>query len=338
MLLQPSGQGLRAGVVVGLLGVLAIAWGLSGLYEVGADQSGMVTRFGAFVDETGPGLHYHLPAPIEAVRTLPVGGVNRLDLSAEGDGTDGVGLMLTQDGQPAEVSFSLQWRIVDPYKYLFLSGDPRAALRQEAAEAMRQAVAQSSFTDLTAYSRGGAPARATALLQAALRRDDLGLSATGLQIRDVEPPAGAQAGFHDMAAAREDAQMTARDVGGYRDRVLAAARGDAAKTVQASQSYRDQEVSEARGEAERFALVDAQYRKAPDVTRERLYTETMERVLHNTSKVIVQTPKGFSGQIVLPPELFRSKPPEPPAPAQPQGQAGQPAAPAAADPSTAPTA
>ena len=329
VMLKSSGRGVRKSVVTGLLGVVAIAWGLSGIYEVGPDEAGMVIRFGAFVAETGPGVHYHLPAPIEAVRRLPIGSVNRLDLAAGGDDAGGLGSMATQDHQLAEVSFSVQWRITDPYKYLFQAGDPQAALRQDAAAAMRQAVGQTPFAEVVAAGHGGASARAAALLRASLRHDDLGVSASSLQIGDVEPPAGAQAGFHDMAEAREDARIASRDVGAYRDRVLAAAGGDAAKAAQASQGYRDLEVSEARGEAERFALVDAQYRKAPDVTRERLYTEMMERVLHNTRKVIVQTPKGFSGQIVLPPELFRARPTEQSAsPAPSQG----PAAPA---PSTA---
>ncbi len=331
-LLTPSGRSLRASVVAGLAGGLAITWGLSGIYEVGEDQSGMITRFGAFVGETGPGLHYHLPAPIEAVRQLPVGGVNRLDIAGEEDDGGEAGAMLTRDGQLAQVSFSVQWRIVDPYKYLFESADPMAVLRHDAAAAMRQAVVQTAFADMTTAGRGGASARAEGLLQTALRKDDLGVSALGLQIRDVAPPAAAQAGFHDMAAAREDAQIAARDIGAYRDKVMDAARGDAAKAVQASQGSRDQEVSGARGEAERFALVDAQYRKAPDVTRERLYTEMMERVLHNTSKVIVQTPKGFTGQIVLPPELFRARPAVTPAPSAqiPSGSAQPQAAPTAA--------
>ena len=310
-----------------------IAWGLSGVYEVGADESGMVTRFGGFVEETGPGLHYHLPAPIEAVRTLPVGAPIRLELG-------GAGPMLTRDGDLVDVDASLQWRIADPYKYLFQLADPDAALRRATEAALRQAVSQTSFADMTTAGHGDVSSRATALLQAALGREDAGVSVAGVQVRDAQPPETARAGFHDMAAAREDAQIAARDVGAYRDRGLAAARGDAAKVVQASQGYRDQEISEARGEAARFGLIDAQARKAPDVTRERLYTETMERVLHNTNKVIVQPAKGSAGQIVLPPELFRSKPPAaPPQPNPPQGQpSAQPSDATPADPQSGPTA
>ncbi len=330
---------MRASVAGGALAALVVAWGLGGVYEVGADEVGVVTRFGAFVGETGSGLHYHLPAPIEAVRQLSVNVPNYPDV-APGGGEDGTsGPMLTRDGQLADVGFSLQWRITDPYTYMFHSAEPDAVLLRAADAAMRDAVGQTTFAELTSAGRGGAADRAAALLQARVRQDAFGVSTGAVQIRDVEPPPAAQPGYHDMAAAREDAQIAARDVGAYRDRVLTAARADATKAVQASQVSRDQEVSEARGEAARFALIDAQYRKAPDVTRERLYTEMMERVLHNTRKVIVQ--KGADGQIVLPAELFRSKPAETPqgSPPQSQGQqAGQAAGRPAADAQAGPTA
>ena len=325
MVLYWSGKRVRRRIVSGALVVVLAAWGLSGVYEVGSDQSGMVSRFGAFVEETGPGLHYHLPAPIEAVRMLPVGAPIRLDL--------GAGPMLTRDGDLVDVDADLQWRITDPYRYLFRLADPDAVLRRATEAALREAVSQTSFADMMAAGRGGVTAKATALIRAALDDQDAGVAVVAVQGRDAEPPAAARPGFHDMAAAREDAQIAERDVGAYRDRVMAAARGEAAKVVQASQGYRDQEISEARGEAARFALIDAEARKTPDVTRERLYTEMMERVLHNTNKVIVQPAKGTSGQIMLPSELFRSKPAEAPSPPQAPSPQGQPGAPS---PSAAP--
>ncbi len=323
--LRPSGRGVRASVAAAALAAPLIAWGLSGIYEVDADETGMVTRLGAFEGETGPGLHYHLPAPFETVRRLSVGTPNRLEL---GEGGQAPGPMLTRDGQLADVTFSVSWRIADPYKYLFGSAEPDTELRRGAEAAMREAVSQATFADMTTAAREGVSAKAASVLQAMLRREDFGVSAQNVEIRDVEPPEGAQGGFHDVAAAREDARNAVGDVGAYRDRALAAARADAAKSIQASQSARDQEISEAGGEADRFAVIDAQYRKAPDVTRERLYTEMMERVLHNTNKVIVQMPKGAGGQIVLPPDVFRTKTGTTPsqggsAQGQPQGSAGQ---------------
>ena len=332
MALHPSSRGLRRRLASAALAVGLIGWGLSGVYGVGAGQSGMVTRFGAFVEETGPGVHYHLPSPIEGVQRLPVGAPVQLDL-------DDADPMLSRDGDLVDVAASLRWRITDPYKYLFQRPDPEGTLKRATETALRQAVSQASFADVTAAGHGGVSSRATALLQAALGREDAGVAIMGVQVRDAQPPELARAGFHDMAAAREEAQIAERDVGAYRDRVLAAARGDATKVVQASQGYRDQEISEARGEAARFTLIDAQARKAPDVTRERLYTEMMERVLHNTNKVIVQPAKGAAGQIVLPSELFRPKSSEPPPPPQADSPQGRPVVqPSGAEPQAGPTA
>ena len=334
LVLHPSSRRLLRWLTGGAVAIGLILWGLSGIYEVRDGQSGMVTRFGAFVEETGPGVHYHLPAPIDDVQRLPVGVPIRLDL-------DDADPMLPRDGDLVDVAASLQWRITDPYKYLFQLSGPDGALKRATEIALRQAVSQTSFADVTAAGHGGVSTRAAAILQGNLGRGDAGVAVMSVQVHDAQPPDGALAAFHDMAAAQKEVQIAERDVGSYRDRVLATARGDAAKVVQTSQGYRDQEISEARGEAARFALIDVQARKTPDVTRERLFTEMMERVLHNTSKVIVQPAKGMANQIVLPAELFRSKSPEAPPPPQasPQGRSGVPPSGAAStDPQSGPTA
>ena len=293
-------------LVAGAALAALLAWAASGTYVVEPDQTGLVTRFGALVAQAGPGLHYHLPAPIESVREVAAGALNRLDLGAS-SGNDASNLMLTRDGDLVDVDYAVQWRIRDPERYLFGLANPEASLKLAAQSALREAVARVALHDIVAAGRGGAPARATASMQAALDRDGAGIDVVGLQVSDVEPPEAAQGGYHEIADAHDQAQAALRDVRTYRDRVVAQARGDAAKMLQVSQGYRDEEVSEAKGEAERFALIDAQYRKAPQVTRDRLYTETMERVLHNTNKVIVQTEKGASPSIVLPSDLFRPK-------------------------------
>ncbi len=330
--LHPSGRGVRRSVLAGGAGAVALAWALSGVYLVPAGEQAVVTRFGQVVGEAGPGLQYHLPAPIEVVRRLPVGVTNRLDLGSGAD--DAASQMLTSEGDLADVAFTVQWRIADPQRYLVGLADPDASLRSASEDAMREAVRRTPLADLLSTGHGEAGVRAAALLQAALDRDRAGVQVVGVSLRDVQPPDAAQAGFHDVAAAAEEARTALRDATAYRARVVAEAHADAAKTVQTSQGYRDQEVSEAKGEATRFALVDAQYRKAPQATRDRLYTETMERVLHNANKIIVQTPKGASASIVLPAEAFRPRmtgagqsPGAPPAasagPASPQASPGQ---------------
>ncbi len=313
-MLSRDGRKISPAFVAAALGVVLAAWASTGVYVVEADQVDVVTRFGAFVGQAAPGLHYHLPAPVEAVHSAPTG-VNRLSIGGAVD--DAAGQMLTRDGDLADMAFTVQWRIVDPVHYLFQLAAPDTTLKLAAQGAMREAVGRISLADLLSAGRGGAPARAASLMQQALDRQNAGVSIAGVQVSDVRPPEGAQAGFHDVAGASAEAQAGVRDANTYRDRVVAEAKGEVAKSVQASQSYRDQEIAEAKGEADRFALVDAEYRKAPDVTRERLYSETMERVLHNTRKVIVQTPPGSSTQIILPPELFRPKSSDTPAPASP---------------------
>ena len=327
--MRPGERRVRRSVLAGGLGVLAAAWALSGLYAVQADQTAVVTRFGAVVGRDGPGLRYHLPYPFESVRRLSVGRVEQVDLGA--GAADGAGgRMLTHDGDLVDLSYVVQWRIADPLAYLAGLADPQASLRAAAASAMQDAVGRLSLGELLAADRDGAGPRAVALMQAALDREHAGIKVVGVEVRDVTPPDAAQAGFRALATARDDADASARQAQAYAARIAVDARADANKLVQASQGYRDQEVSEARGEADRFTQIDAQYRKAPQVTRDRLYTETMERVLHSANKVIVQTSKDASTQIVLPPDVFRPKPSD----AQPPA-AAVPSSPRASDPSPA---
>ena len=320
--LRRSGRGVRLGVAAGAaLGLLA-GWLASGLYIVQSGEVAVVTRFGALQGVVGPGLHYHPPAPIGSAHRLSLQSVNRADLGSS-DPNDSAGRLMTRDGDLLGVAYEVRWRVADPRRYVFGVADPQAALRQAARAGMRQAVSVSSLADLLGARHDAVGPRAAVLTQAALDLAGAGIRVEGIDVRDVEPPAVAEAAFHDLSGAVEDAQAARRDADTYRARTLADARADAAKAVQTSQGYRDQEVSEARGEAARFALIDAQYRKAPEVTRERLYTETMERVLHDTPKVVIQAP---GAQVVLPPEAFRQKPPPTPAPAATAPQTAAPGA------------
>ena len=307
--LRPSDRRVRISVLASGVGLIAAVWALSGLYVVDADQSAVVSRFGRIVGEVGAGLHYHLPFPIESVRWLETGEVHRLDLSAD-DGQGEAGQMLTRDGDLVDPAYTVEWRIADVRGYLSGLADPEATLRTLAAGALRDTVGQLALSQVLAPGHGQAGERARALLQASLERDRAGITVVGLEIRDMAPPEAAQAGYRDVSAAQADADVQARDAQAYRSRVLAQARADAAKLVQTSQGYLDQEVSEAKGEAARFTLMDAQYRKSPEATRDRLYTETMERVLHNTNKVILPSSPASGGPVVLPPELFRPRSPD----------------------------
>ena len=303
---------------------LVSGWAASGLYVVDPDQTAVVTRFGAEAGQVGPGVHYHLPAPFEAARTLPLLAGNRLDLGSA-DAGDAAARMLTRDGALMAPAYTVQWRVSDASRYLRAAADPDTLLRTAAQAAMRQAVGEATLAErLPAPPRGGG-ARAARHQVAALDRAGAGVNIDGVQVRDMQPPAAAQGALHEVSAAAADAQAGLRAAAAYRDRVVAEAKGEAAKAVQASQGYRDQEISEARGEAARFGLVVKVYHRYPDVTRERLYTETMERVLHATRKVVVQTSRG-PASVVLPPDAFHTRP-EPPLPTAGAGQGPDAAAP-----------
>ena len=325
---------LRLAITLGLAAGLVAGWAASGVYVVGQDQTAVVTRFGAQVQKVGPGVHYHLPAPFEATRMLPLETVSRLDLGSA-DADDASARILTRDDAMMAPAYTVLWRVTDPSRYLRAAADPDALLRAAAQAAMRQAIGEATLAELLSGDRGGVASRAALHLQAALDRAGAGVRIEGVQVRDMQPPAAAQAALHEVSAAGAEAQAGLRGAEAYRDRVVAEAKGDAAKAVQASQGYRDQEISEARGEATRFGLVDRAYRRYPDVTRERLYIETMERVLHATRKVVVQTPQG-GASVVLPPEAFRTRP-EPTAPMAGAGQAPD-AGPAASSQKSAPDA
>lgn len=335
--LRPSGRrgwlGILGGAAVGLLA----GWMASGTFLVRPGQVALVTRWGEPTAQLGPGLHYHWPAPIGASHSVSLGTVNRLDLGS-GDPSDATGPLLTREGDLLGVAYTVEWRVADLRRYLSAAADPRATVGAAAREGMRQAVGATPVADLLSASRGGVAERAARRMQAALDRVGAGVSVVGVDIREVQAPDAAQGALHDLSAAADDADLARRDGDAYRARVLAEAHADAAKMVQASQGYRDQEVSEAKGEAERFTRVDAEYRKAPGVTRDRLYTETMERLLHGTPKIIVQLPKGAAAQINLPPDALRPKPAEAPsASAPPPANAAQGAPGSAAPPTGGPS-
>jgi modulator of FtsH protease HflK len=297
---------LRPTPAMAAVAVIALAsgWALTGLYRVQPNQQAVVLRFGGYAGRTGPGLNYHLPYPIESVRKISLASINRLDI---GGGSDAAApseaRMLTRDGRLADVDYIVQWRVSDPVAYLFHLADPEAAVRIAAQSAMRQAVGNATLSEVLSSNRGQMQATAAALTQASLDRYGAGVAVVEVQVRDTEPPEAAAAAWRDLASARQDAETAVAEAQAYRTRVSGEARSEAVRAVQAAQGYSDQVQREAAGEAERFALIDAQYRRAPTVTRQRLYIETMEHVLRASNKVVVDT-QGHS-TIALPPELFR---------------------------------
>jgi membrane protease subunit HflK len=230
--------------------------------------------------------------------------------------------MLTGDENIVDLSFTVQWHVSDAAKYLFDIRDPDAAVKAVAESAMREVVGRNRLTEIITNGRGAVETQTIALMQRILDRYQAGITVDAVQIQNANPPQDVVPAYQDIARAGQDKQSYINDANKYRNRVINEAKGDAAKITQAAEGYRAQVTKEAQGQAARFDELYKQYRLAPGLTRERLYIETMQRVLTHSHKVIVDA-KGSTAPIILPPDAFRSSlggGADAPAPAQPQAQ------------------
>jgi len=289
-------------------GVLAAFYLLAGVIVVSPREEAVVTTFGAWTRTYGPGIGYHLPI-IERSRKIDV---TTLRTASIGGGTgDGDTLMLTGDENIVDLSFSVTWRVSSPGRYLFNIADPDATLKAVAESAMREVIGRSALEPIISRGRGQIQIEVAQLMQRILDSYGAGIVIDGVQISEANPPKEVVDAFRDVNNASQFAESLANQ-----------ARGQAAQVRQAALGYKAQVVREAAGEAARFNQVYEQYRLAPGVTRDRLYIETMERVLGKTNKVIVDS-KGASAPLILPPDVFRPK-------AAPQSSTTVPATPARA--------
>ena len=305
---EPGGGPIRPRAIAILAGGVGLLWLLSGVYMVQPNQQGVVTTFGAFSRTDGSGLRYHLPFPIERAQLLSVTSQQSLDVggSAEQDAPE-ESLMLTGDENIIDLDFSVQWRVSDAPGYLFNIRDQQGALKAVAESSMREVVGKTPLQAILTTGRGRVQDQTAELMQRVLDAYGAGVRVVEVQIRSANPPQQVIAAYQDLARANQDAQAAINEGNTYRNRVINEAKGDAAKRVLDAQAYREQLVLEAQGEASRFNQIHEQYRRAPGVTRERLYIETMQRVLARSNKVVVDA-KGASAPIILPPDAFRPRP------------------------------
>ncbi|HYD44028.1 MAG TPA: FtsH protease activity modulator HflK [Phenylobacterium sp.] len=320
----PGGQ-IKPGAIAAGAGVIFAVWAASGVYIVQPNEQAVVTTFGAYSRSETPGLRYHLPAPIERVEKVPVTSLQRIDVGGAGESdVPEESLMLTGDENIVDIDFSVTWRVSDPARFLFNVKDPEPSIKAVAESAMREVVGKSALEAVLTSGRGQVQTQAAELMQATLDQWRTGVTVVEVQIRTAGPPEQVVGAFREVATAGQNAESAVNEANTYRNRVVNEAKGDAARIVQAGQAYREQAVREASGEAARFDQIYAQYRAAPGVTRDRLYIETMQRVLARSNKVVVDS-QGASAPIILPPDVFRPR--GQPGQAQPQPQ--PPAAPAA---------
>jgi membrane protease subunit HflK len=318
--------GVRPGAIAAIVGAAFGLWALSGIYVVQPNEEAVVTTFGAYSRNEGPGLRYHLPTPIERVTKVPVTSLQRLDVGGAAQGAlPQESLMLTGDENIVDLSFSVTWRVSDADRFVFTVRDPEGSVKAVAESAMREVVGRTPLLDILTTGRGQVQTQAAELMQRTLDSWGAGVRVDEVQIRSANPPQQALAAFRDVVSAQQDQESAVNEANAYRNRVVNEAKGDAARITQSAEAYREQAVREATGDASRFDAILAEYRRAPGATRDRIYIETMQRVLQRSNKVIIDG-KGASAPIILPPDVFRPRTQAAPevqvqAPPQPQPQA-----------------
>lgn len=326
LLRGPGGHGIRAPAIWAIVALIALGWLLTGVFVVEPNEEGVITRFGVYSRSVEPGLHFHLPAPIEAAQLVSVTNQNKTVIGgSQGAQEPDESLMLTGDENIVDLSFTVQWHVSDAAKYLFDIRDPDAAVKSVAESAMREVVGRNKLTDIITSGRDTVQNETLDLMQKILDRYQSGVTVDAVQIQNANPPPEVVPAYQDIARAGQDAQSYINDANKYRNRVVNEAKGDAVKIIQAAEGYREQVIKEAQGQAARFDQLYAQYRRSPQMTRERIYIETMQRVLTHSKKVIVDS-KSVNAPIILPPDLFRSSAPPAPPPEAPAEQQAQPQA------------
>ena len=306
----PGGFGTGRGILLVILGVLVL-WLLTGLYRVQPDEQGVELLFGEWTGATTqPGLHYWFPAPIGEVVTPSVERINRVDIGFRGAGdADRVSsqrdvpresLMLTGDQNIADVDLAVLWRIRDAGDYLFNIRSPDDTVKIAAESAVREVVGRTLLEDLLTGGRQQVEQSTRELLQVILDSYGAGILIQGVQLQKVDPPSPVIDSFNEVQRARQDKERLQNQAEAYRNRIVPTARGEAAKIVQDANAYRERVTKEAEGEAEKFVQIYEAYKTAPEVTRRRMYLETIRDVIGGANKVIIDQDSQGSAQGVVP--------------------------------------
>lgn len=285
---------------IGLVAVVALAiWLLSGLYIVNQGERGVVLRFGKMADVTDAGLHWHLPYPIEKVEKVNVDKVSTIEIGYRSNPRTGSkskvpkeALMLTQDENIIDIEFAVQYKIKNAADYLFDVRDPETTIVQATESAVREVVGRSTLDFALTEGRDQVARSARDVLQEILDKYKTGVQIVTVETQKAQPPDEVKPAFDDAVKAREDEQRLKNEAEAYANDVIPRARGAAARVLQEADGYKASVIAHADGDARRFSQVASAYAKAPTVTRERLYIDTMQEILSNTTKIFVDQKAG----------------------------------------------
>jgi modulator of FtsH protease HflK len=292
--------------------IVVVLWGFSGFFRVEPDEVGVVLRFGKYVRDVQPGLNYHLPYPVETVLTPKALRVNKIDIGMRVDEDVRRGgtttrdipeesLMLTGDENIVDVDFTILWKVkpAGVSDFLFNIQNAAGTVKAVAESAMREVVGRSDSRDITTIARQSIATAVQELMQRILDSYGAGVQVTEVLLQKVDPPSQVIDSLRDVQAARIDLERAQNEAQTYANRVVPEARGRAAQIIQAAEAYREQTVAEATGQTSRFLKIYDEYKKSPQVTRQRMYLETMERLFGGTDKIIIDSGTQ-SGTGVLP--------------------------------------
>lgn len=291
----PGGAGL-------IIGIMVAIWLASGFYIVDAGERGVVLRFGKYLETTQPGPRWHLPYPFESVEVVNVEQVRTVEVGYRNNVKSKVlseSLMLTDDENIIDLQLSVQYILKDPEDYLFMNRDTDEAVKQVAETAIREIVGKSKMDFVLYEGRAEVADQATRLMQQILDRYRTGIQISKVNMQNAQPPEQVQAAFDDAVKAGQDRERLKNEGQAYANDVIPRASGVAARLLEEANGYKQRVEANAIGEADRFKLVLAEYSKAPQVTRERLYQEAMQQILTNTTKVLVDD-KGSGNLLFLP--------------------------------------
>jgi membrane protease subunit HflK len=277
-----SGGGRAPGGAGGyiLIVLLLVAWAATGIYRVDEAERGVVQRFGAYTNTTMPGLHWHLPIPIESVDIVNTNAVQNFPFRTE---------ILTADEQYVFIQMVVQYRRTDPVKYSFEVVDPEATVQDVTESALREVIGTSELETLVTGERDQIAQRTLETLQATLDQYEAGITITSVSIINLDYPQDVQAAVNDTQKATNDSARFKLEAEKYARDIIPRARGDAQRIILDAQAYKDRVMRDAEGQASRFEALLAEYQKAPRVTRDRLYIEAVEQVYGSTNKVLLDS-------------------------------------------------
>ncbi len=298
----PLNAKVFGGGIGALIVLVLLVWLASGFYIVDASQRGVVLTFGKFSQATEPGLRWRLPYPIQTHEIVRLTDVRVVEVGYRGSDKNKVlkeALMLTDDENIINIQFAVQWFLKDPQEYLFNNRNPDDTVLHAAETAMREVVGKSKMDYALYEGREQVAAQASKIMQDILDRYQTGIVVSKLSLQNVQPPEQVQAAFDDAVKAGQDRDRQINEGQAYANDVIPRARGTASRLIEEASGYKSRVVANAEGEASRFRQILVEYNKAPDVTRQRMYLETVQQVLTSTSKIMVDA-KGSGNLLYLP--------------------------------------